>query len=129
MNTSHILKHYLTASMVIGIFQIIDGASFALGFSGSINTAYSYVEILWFIVSVIFIFVLNNAEKPIIIPVVYMGYLTLNTWLASEVFARSNIPPGYEIPLWFTFITIGVGMTGYLLSFKLYRQIKNGKSD
>ena len=110
MNRENIYKQYVYAGIVIGFLQILDGISFAFNWNSNLNTAYSWLELMWFLFSIIVLVMLSRDRLPIQAPLIYVSYILLNVAMATLVFEPAESAPGYTIPGWFTLITICCGL-------------------
>lgn len=106
MNRENIYKQYVYAGIVIGFLQFMDGISFALGWDSNINTAYSWLELIWFLISIVILVLLLRDQLPIQAPLIYVSYIILNIAMATLVFEPNDSPPGYQIPFWFSLISV-----------------------
>ena len=107
--------------MVMGGLQTLDGLSFLMNYGSEINVAYSYLEMIWFVACLVFVFILHSANRHQTLPILYMSYITTNVWLASQFFEPAAMPPGYEVPAWFCWITISTGVLLLFFAVKEYR--------
>jgi hypothetical protein len=123
IDKSNLYKQYIFAGVVISFLQILDGLSFALGLDSNINTAYSWLELLWFLFSIVMLIMLLRSNLPVGAPVTFISYIIFNVAMATLVFEPSEVSPGYLIPLWFTFVTIGSALLFLFYLSKLYRHI------
>ena len=112
--------------MVIGFLQIMDGISFALGWNSNLNTAYSWLELIWFLLSIVILVLLLRDQLPIQAPLIYVSYIILNIAMATLIFKPNSLPPGYEIPFWFSLISVLCGLAFiYQLKSLLQRLLTN----
>jgi len=110
LNRENIYKQYVYAGIVIGFLQIMDGISFALGWNSNINTAYSWLELIWFLFSIVILVLLLRDQLPIQAPLIYVSYIIFNIAMATLIFEPNESPPGYEIPFWFSLISVVCAM-------------------
>lgn len=115
-------KHYLTGAMVIGFMEVIDGLFALSGFRGDIATAFSLVELLWFLMSLLYLLAFQKQGMPLLIPSIYIIY-TIFSWLyGSYRVTQISTGDALQLPEWFMFLATGFGFSYCMSAFYFYKK-------
>ncbi|MDH5547929.1 MAG: hypothetical protein OEZ43_20320 [Gammaproteobacteria bacterium] len=118
--------HFLSASLIMGGLQIADGMSFLVHQQSNFNIAFSWLQLCWFIITLLCAFLLWEFSETRKIIATFLSYILCNIALATSIFEQNHSAFGYSIPAWFSLITV---LTGFLLLYWSYRSIRRSAAN
>lgn len=115
-------QHYLTGAIVIGFMQIIDGLLALSGYRSSLATAFSLLEMLWLLVSLIYVLAFQKQLIKPLIPMMYIGYYIFSWLYGSYLLSQKSTGELLTLPAWFMALATGFGLSYCVLAYLFYKK-------
>jgi len=114
-------KKYLTGAMVMSLFLFVDVILALNDYRSSITTAFSLLENLWFIASLVFLLSFKYQRLPLLVPLLFVSYFGLSYLYGSFLLVTTD---GAQLVLPIGIIVmVGVFACVYLIaSLRAYRK-------
>ena len=103
-------KKYVAGSLVIGVAQIIDSCVVLYGIKNNLTTAFSLLELCWFLMSLFFVAVLRSKQLPVTLPIIYICYYIFGWFYGSYLIASMPHEQTLLLPTWYM---VFAGMFGF----------------
>ncbi|MDX1812816.1 MAG: hypothetical protein R3240_12745 [Gammaproteobacteria bacterium] len=128
MNIQQLLKPntYLSGAMVIGFLQIIDGVLGINNFRSSITTAFSLLELCWFIYSLIMTLNFRRLQLKILSPLMFVLYYFFSWLYGSYILYTQPMGEHFQLPDWFPWLASAFGASYLFVSYKSLKQLEAG---
>ena len=113
-------KHYLSGAIIIGIAQSIDSLVALTNIYNVFTTAFSLIELTWFLVSVFYLLVFRCQQFSQLLPTLYIVYYLFG-WFYGSYLLTIQLQPTLILPVWYKLFAgvFGVGYFSY--AFYFYR--------
>ncbi len=117
-------KIYLSGAMAIGGLQMIDGMLAWYAVQTNIATAFSLLELLWFLVSILYFTAFWQRQQPNQVPSCYLIYY-LGSWLyGSYLLANTRDTEPLTLPSGYILIAIVFGIFYSTLGYRHYQKYR-----
>jgi len=116
-------KHYLSGAIVIGFFQIVDGILGINHYRSSITTAFSLIELLWFLYTLIILLNFQYHKLNLQTPLLYIAYFVLSWLYGTYLLNTTDFPDGFVLPEWFPWVATAFGSTFCLSAYIQLRKL------
>ena len=114
-------KKYLSGAMVIGIAQSIDSIIALAGMHNSVTTAFSLIELCWFLVSMLYFVSFYQKNFSIKLPLIYLIYYLFGWFYGSYLLSVVAADSGLIIPTWYMLFAGFFGIFYFSYSYYCYR--------
>lgn len=117
-------QSYYGGAMVMGTFQIIDGILALVEYRSSLTTAFSLLEILWFVASLVVLLVFQLRRFSLLVPLLFICYFVFSYMYGSLLLA-SSVTNELVLPLGYVITYILFAMTYVYSSCQAYLHASN----
>lgn len=108
--------------MVLGFFQVADGLTALSGYRSSLNTAFSLLELIWFLVTLVFVLAFQKQHYKIFVPLIYIVYYVFSWLYGSYLLTQREIGIALQLPMWFMVLASSFGAIYCASAFRAYKQ-------
>ena len=91
-------KKYIAGCMVIGLFQTVDSLVAIAGIKNNLTTAFSLIELLWFLVTLVFFLAFKYKGLSVVLPSAYAVYYLFGWFYGSYLLSQEA---ELVLPLWY----------------------------
>ncbi len=106
---------------MLGLFEVIDGLAALGGYRGSLATAFSLLELVWFLFTLVALLAFQKQSFSLLTPLLYTGYFTLSWFYGSFLIASSPENQVMQLPAWFMWVATLFGASYCTTAFWQYR--------
>jgi len=112
-------KFYLSGCIVIGLLQIVDGGLALNHVKHEWLTAFSILENVWFLVTLVFYFIFKNQNLSLVIPSSFLLYMVIGVIYGIFLVSTSH-DAFFELPVWYKVYATLFGCYFFLFSTWCY---------
>ena len=116
-------KHYLSGAVVIGFFQIIDGILGINHYRSSITIAFSLIELLWFLYTLVIILNFQYLKVSLRTPLFYTAYYVFSWLYGTYLLNTTEFSDGFVLPEWFPWVATAFGTLFCLSAYFQLRRL------
>jgi len=112
---------YLAGCLVIGIFQSIDSLVALAEIKNGYTTAFSLLELLWFLCSLFFLLVFKQKQLSLLLPLIYITYYLFGWFYGSYLLMNADGANELVLPIWYKVFAGLFGVLFFSLAHYFHR--------